>query len=112
MAIVRLEPSNPVTANNDYTFATIPGRLYYFNLGYIGAGTGTVTVKKRIGYNGTNYDSYKLPSDPTASMVLAASGTETGYDVRASSNQILFSVTSASSLNLKIDIGEVNHGRG
>ena len=108
--MAKLEPSQVITANGDYTYQTIPGRLYYFNLGYL-AGTGTVTVKKRIGYSGTNYDTYKLPSDPTAVMALAATGTETGYDVRASSNQIVFTVSGATGLQLKIDIGEVKNGR-
>ena len=107
----RLVPANNVALDGDYTFDVVPGRLYYFNLGYI-SGTGTVTVKKRIGFTGTDYDTYKLPSDPTADMALAATGTETGYDIRASSNQIIFTVGSASSLVLKFDIGEVHHGRG
>ena len=111
MALVKLEPSQPVTANNDYYFDTVPGRLYFFNLGYL-SGTATVTVKKRIGYSGTDYANYKLPSDPTADMALAATGTETGYDIRATSNRIIFTVASASSLSLKIDIGDVHNGRG
>jgi hypothetical protein len=109
--MAKLIPSNTITANGDYTFDVIPGRLYYFNLGYK-AGTGTITVKKRIGFSGTDYDTYKLPSNPAADMALAASGTETGYDIRASSNQIIFTVTLATSLVLKIDIGEIHNGRG
>ena len=111
MALVKLEPSQPVSADNDYYFDCVAGRLYYFNLGYL-AGTGTVTVKKRIGYSGTSYSNYKLPSDPTANMALAATGTETGYDIRATSNRVIFTVSSASTLSLKVDIGDVANGRG
>ncbi len=109
--MAKLVPANHITADADYIIDVSAGKLYYFNLGYI-AGTATVTVKKRIGNTGTDYDTYKLPSDPTADMALAATGTETGYDIRASSNQVIFTVASASTLDLKIDFGEVHHGRG
>ena len=78
--------------------------------GYV-SGTGTVTVKKRIGYSGTDYSNYKLPTDPTANMALTATGSETGYNIRASSDRLIFTVSSASSLDLKVDIGEVSQGR-
>jgi hypothetical protein len=105
----KLVVGNEITADGDYDWDTIPGRMYTFSLYYTG-GTGTVTVLRENGDDGT-YTNYKLPTDPTANMALAASGTELGYDVRATGNSIRFTVSSASSLQLKIKVYEIHHGR-
>ncbi len=107
--MAKLIPGNEITADGNYDWDTIPGRFYSFSLFYV-AGTGTVTVQRENGSEG-EYTEYKLPTDPTASMALAASGTELGYDVRATGSTIRFVVSSASSLRLKIKVYEIANGR-
>ena len=107
--MAKYTPQTIITANGNYDWDTVPGRAYSFTLEYV-AGTGTVTVQRENGRNGT-YTGYKLPTDPTAAMALAATGTELGYTVRAMGESIRFVVSSASSLQLRIHIYEVNHGR-
>lgn len=98
-----LNPNVPITADGDYTFDVNAHSDYEFSLGFI-SGTANVTVKRRIGEGGTDYVNYKLPSDATADMTLAATGTETGYKLNVPSNQLVFTVASASGLVLKIDL--------
>ena len=107
--MAKLSPGNVITADGSYDWDTVPGRNYAFSLNYA-AGTGTVTVSRENGADGT-YSNYKLPTDPTSDMALAASGTELGYEVRAMGESIRFTVSSASSLQLKIKVYEVHHGR-
>lgn len=107
--MAKLSPGNTITADGSYDWDTIPGRIYSFSL-YYAAGTGTVTVSRENGSTG-NYSNYKLPTDPTANMALAASGTELGYDVRATGESIRFTVSSASSLELEVKVYSVHNGR-
>lgn len=104
-----LNTESLITANGDYDIATIPGHVYAFTLNYV-AGTGTVTVKREAGNEGV-YSTYKLPTDPTSDMALAASGTELGYAIRAAGDSIRFTVSSASSLQLWIKVFEVPANR-
>lgn len=104
-----LNTESLVTANGDYDITTTPGHLYGFTLNYV-SGTGTVTVKREAGTEGV-YSNYKLPTDPTTDMALAASGTELGYTVRASGDSIRFTVSSASSLQLWIKFFEIPANR-
>jgi len=100
-----LNTESLVTADGDYDIETTAGHLYAFTLNYV-SGTGTVTVKREVG-NEAVYSNYKLPTDPTSNMALAASGTELGYTLRATGNSIRFTVTSASSLQLWIKYFEI-----
>jgi hypothetical protein len=107
--MAKLSPGNTITANDSYDWDTVPGRLYSFSL-YYAAGTGTVTVLRENGQENT-FTNYKLPTDPTANMALAATGTELGYEVRATGSSIRFTVSLASSLQLQIKVYEINNGR-
>ena len=107
--MANLNTETLVTANVDYDIETTAGHLYAFTLNYV-SGTGTVTVKREAG-NENVYSNYKLPTDPTSDMALAASGTELGYVVRATGNSIRFTVSSASSLQLWIKWYEVPQNR-
>ena len=107
--MAKLNVGNEITADGSYDWDTIPGREYVFSL-YYAAGTGTVTVLRENGDSG-NFTNYKLPTDPTANMALAATGTELGYVVKATGNSIRFTVSSASSLQLQIKVYSIGHGR-
>lgn len=107
--MAKYTPKQIITANGNYDWDTVAGRLYGFSLEYVN-GTGTVTVQRENGNLGT-FAGYKLPTDPTAAMALAASGTELGYVVRAMGESIRFVVSSASSLQLRIHIYEIHNGR-
>jgi hypothetical protein len=107
--MAKLVTGNTITADGSYDWDTVPGRSYSFSL-YYAAGTGTVTVSRENGSEGT-FTNYKLPTDPTSNMALAASGTELGYEVRATGASIRFTVSSASSLELQVKVYSVHNGR-
>lgn len=98
-----------ITANGNYDYKTVPGRLYFFEVFYAG-GTGTFTVSQEAP-DKTTFQNATLPSNPAADMVITATGVSRGFDLRATGDKIRFTVSSASTLEAYISIGEIAHGR-
>ena len=113
MAYVRYSPGTDITADNDYWITVVPQTVYSFTIRYV-LGTGTFTVQDGRSYDQAEPDevsNFTLPTDPTADMAIAATGTAKGYDVRCNGNRLVFSLASASGLTARIDVGKVPHGR-
>lgn len=108
--MARLNPKQIITADGDYDFEIVKGRLYSFNF-FVNSGSCTITPKE-LSKTSTGTASAPMYHPVSGNATITtASAVAKGFTFRATGEIFRANISSASSLNGAFSIQEVPHGR-
>jgi len=100
MATVELNDRNPITQDDEYTFATVPGDWYSVTFGgsTFGGGTFVVQLDDSLDHDGTSWQPYASASFTAAGAVI----------IKAVANTTRIEVTSSTAPSVPVNVVREN----